>query len=94
MIQAPCSFLITYRFFQICDTYSRHLYVPMLANTPVLVGSSKFRSRGRLPALSYIHSNMVSKDWRHDIISLSPLGPVSQKNDHKCKIGESKIYIY
>ncbi|KAL5012393.1 hypothetical protein ScPMuIL_010944 [Solemya velum] len=43
------------REYEICDTYPRHLYVPVTATTPVLVGSSKFRSRGRLPVLSYLH---------------------------------------
>jgi myotubularin-related protein 6/7/8 len=42
-------------FLQICDTYPRNLYVPASATTPILVGSSKFRSRGRLPALSYLN---------------------------------------
>ncbi|KAL3880470.1 hypothetical protein ACJMK2_032706 [Sinanodonta woodiana] len=41
--------------YEICDTYPRHIYVPACATTPVLVGSSKFRSRGRLPVLSYLH---------------------------------------
>ncbi|XP_064607612.1 myotubularin-related protein 8-like isoform X2 [Liolophura sinensis] len=41
--------------YEICDTYPRHIFVPASASTPVLVGSSKFRSRGRLPALSYLH---------------------------------------
>ncbi|XP_077983643.1 phosphatidylinositol-3,5-bisphosphate 3-phosphatase MTMR6-like [Glandiceps talaboti] len=41
--------------YDICETYPRKLFVPAVATTPVLVGSSKFRSRGRLPALSYFH---------------------------------------
>ncbi|XP_052793920.1 myotubularin-related protein 6-like isoform X1 [Mya arenaria] len=41
--------------YQICDTYPRYLYVPACATTPVIIGSTKFRSRGRLPALSYYH---------------------------------------
>ncbi|KAK3099384.1 hypothetical protein FSP39_003635, partial [Pinctada imbricata] len=43
--------------YELCDTYPSHIFVPTSANTPVLVGSSKFRSRGRLPALSYLHRN-------------------------------------
>ncbi|CAH1777080.1 unnamed protein product [Owenia fusiformis] len=46
--------------YEICDTYSSKLYVPKCASTPVLVGSSKFRSRGRLPALSYLYSNQAA----------------------------------
>ncbi|XP_071086998.1 phosphatidylinositol-3,5-bisphosphate 3-phosphatase MTMR6-like isoform X1 [Haliotis cracherodii] len=41
--------------YELCDTYPSLLYVPACAATPVLVGSSKFRSRGRLPVLSYLH---------------------------------------
>ncbi|XP_025086594.1 myotubularin-related protein 6-like isoform X2 [Pomacea canaliculata] len=43
------------RNYELCDTYPSLLYVPTLATTPMLVGSSKFRSRGRLPVLSYLH---------------------------------------
>ncbi|XP_064637121.1 myotubularin-related protein 8-like isoform X3 [Lineus longissimus] len=42
--------------YEICDTYPRYLYVPQPASTAVLIGSSRFRSRGRLPVLSYLHS--------------------------------------
>ncbi|XP_071951261.1 phosphatidylinositol-3,5-bisphosphate 3-phosphatase MTMR6-like [Antedon mediterranea] len=41
--------------YHICDTYPRQIYVPTSATTPVLVGSASFRSRGRLPVLSYLH---------------------------------------
>ncbi|CAL1548244.1 unnamed protein product, partial [Lymnaea stagnalis] len=42
--------------YDLCDTYPSQLYVPTYATPPVLVGGSKFRSRGRLPVLSYLHS--------------------------------------
>jgi hypothetical protein len=50
-----------YAFFfnQLCDTYPRYLYVPSSATTTVLLGSSRFRSKGRLPVLSYLHRNKV-----------------------------------
>ncbi|ESO88450.1 hypothetical protein LOTGIDRAFT_125960 [Lottia gigantea] len=41
--------------YELCDTYSKYIFVPAVASTPVIMGSSKFRSRGRLPALSYLH---------------------------------------
>ncbi|XP_005111133.2 myotubularin-related protein 6 [Aplysia californica] len=44
------------REYNLCDTYPSQLYVPATASTPILMGSSKFRSRGRLPVLSYLHS--------------------------------------
>lgn len=38
---------------QVCDTYPSDLFVPKSVTLPVIVGSSKFRSRGRFPTLSY-----------------------------------------
>uniref|UniRef100_A0A1A9W9M5 Myotubularin phosphatase domain-containing protein n=1 Tax=Glossina brevipalpis TaxID=37001 RepID=A0A1A9W9M5_9MUSC len=43
--------------YELCDTYPRQIYVPQEANTAMLIGSSRFRSKGRLPALTYLHSN-------------------------------------
>ena len=40
----------------LCDTYPSHLYFPVSASTQVIIASSKFRSRGRLPVLSYLHA--------------------------------------
>ncbi|KRZ44738.1 Myotubularin-related protein 6 [Trichinella pseudospiralis] len=40
---------------QYCDGYPERIFVPKNVPTPVLIGSSKFRSRGRLPVLSYLH---------------------------------------
>lgn len=40
---------------QLCDTYPRYLYVPATASTPIILSSARFRSRGRLPVLSYLH---------------------------------------
>ncbi|XP_030622027.1 myotubularin-related protein 7a [Chanos chanos] len=41
------------REYRVCDTYPADLFVPKSATLPVIVGSSKFRSRGRFPTLSY-----------------------------------------
>uniref|UniRef100_A0A182UBX8 phosphatidylinositol-3,5-bisphosphate 3-phosphatase n=1 Tax=Anopheles melas TaxID=34690 RepID=A0A182UBX8_9DIPT len=46
--------------YELCDTYPQQLYVPAEANTQILLGSSRFRSKGRLPALTYLHSNKAS----------------------------------
>ncbi|XP_075166407.1 myotubularin related protein 6 isoform X2 [Haematobia irritans] len=46
--------------YELCDTYPRQIYVPQGANTAMLIGSSRFRSKGRLPALTYLHSNKAS----------------------------------
>ncbi|KAF8781398.1 Myotubularin-related protein 8 like protein [Argiope bruennichi] len=46
--------------YEICDTYPKYLYVPSSASSTILVGSSRFRSRGRLPVLSYLHRNMAA----------------------------------
>uniref|UniRef100_A0A672HRA1 Uncharacterized protein n=1 Tax=Salarias fasciatus TaxID=181472 RepID=A0A672HRA1_SALFA len=41
------------RQYKVSDTYPAEVFVPESATPPVIVGSSKFRSRGRFPALSY-----------------------------------------
>lgn len=46
--------------YELCDTYPRYLYVPSSASTTVLLGSSRFRSKGRLPVLSYLHRNKAA----------------------------------
>ncbi|XP_067631302.1 myotubularin-related protein 6 isoform X2 [Eurosta solidaginis] len=46
--------------YELCDTYPRQIYVPQEANTAMLIGSSRFRSKGRLPVLTYLHSNKAS----------------------------------
>lgn len=38
---------------QVCDTYPADLLVPQSVTLPIILGSSKFRSRGRFPTLSY-----------------------------------------
>ncbi|XP_074771384.1 phosphatidylinositol-3,5-bisphosphate 3-phosphatase MTMR6 isoform X3 [Athene noctua] len=45
------------RDYKICETYPKELYVPRTASKPIIVGSSKFRSKGRFPVLSYYHKN-------------------------------------
>jgi myotubularin-related protein 6/7/8 len=42
-----------------CDTYPPLIYVPTSATKPMIIGSSKFRSRARLPVLTYLHPNGV-----------------------------------
>lgn len=46
--------------YDLCDTYPRHIYVPVDTTTSILMASSKFRSKGRLPALTYLHPNKAS----------------------------------
>ncbi|XP_067842139.1 myotubularin-related protein 6 isoform X2 [Heptranchias perlo] len=41
------------RGYKVCDTYPTDLYVPRCVSKPIIVGSSKFRSKGRFPTLSY-----------------------------------------
>ncbi|XP_047740293.1 myotubularin-related protein 6 isoform X2 [Hyalella azteca] len=45
---------------QICDTYPKELYVPASATKNVIIGSSKFRSKGRFPVLTYLHTNQAA----------------------------------
>ncbi|CAF2973142.1 unnamed protein product [Rotaria sp. Silwood2] len=46
--------------FDMCDTYPPLIYVPTSTTKSMLIGSSKFRSRGRLPVLTYLHPNGAS----------------------------------
>ncbi|XP_012287282.1 myotubularin-related protein 6 isoform X2 [Orussus abietinus] len=46
--------------YELCDTYPRYLIVPSTCANNILKGSAKFRSRGRLPVLTYLHSNMAA----------------------------------
>lgn len=41
------------RDYKVCETYPKELYVPKSATPPMIMGSSNFRSKGRLPVLSY-----------------------------------------
>uniref|UniRef100_A0A3Q3VTZ3 Myotubularin phosphatase domain-containing protein n=1 Tax=Mola mola TaxID=94237 RepID=A0A3Q3VTZ3_MOLML len=43
------------RDYKVCGTYPRDLYVPITASKPIIVGSSKFRSKGRFPVLTYFY---------------------------------------
>jgi myotubularin-related protein 6/7/8 len=38
-----------------CDTYPEKLWFPTSATKQILIGSAKFRSRARLPVLTYFH---------------------------------------
>uniref|UniRef100_UPI003AAB719B myotubularin-related protein 7b n=1 Tax=Centroberyx gerrardi TaxID=166262 RepID=UPI003AAB719B len=46
--------------YRVCDTYPSELFVPKSATPAVIVGSSRFRSRGRFPALSYFHQDTLA----------------------------------
>jgi len=46
--------------YEICDTYPHVLHVPATALDSIVRGSAGFRSRGRLPVLSYLHANGAS----------------------------------
>ncbi|XP_029852722.1 myotubularin-related protein 8 isoform X4 [Aquila chrysaetos chrysaetos] len=41
--------------YEICNTYPPEIVVPRAANKAVVIGSSRFRSRGRIPVLSYLY---------------------------------------
>ncbi|XP_028258666.1 myotubularin-related protein 7-like isoform X2 [Parambassis ranga] len=46
--------------YRVCDTYPSELFVPKSATPAIIVGSSRFRSRGRFPALSYFHQDTLA----------------------------------
>ena len=43
--------------YEICDTYPRYFLVPATATNKVMIGCSRFRSRGRMPVLTYLNKN-------------------------------------
>ncbi|KAK3728847.1 hypothetical protein QZH41_020231 [Actinostola sp. cb2023] len=45
----------TNRGYKICETYPDTLFVPTSATEEIIYGSSRFRSRGRFPVLSFYH---------------------------------------
>ncbi|KAH9408592.1 Myotubularin- protein 6 [Tyrophagus putrescentiae] len=46
--------------YKLCDTYPLTLYVPTMASVYTIQGSANFRSKSRLPVLTYLHSNKAS----------------------------------
>ena len=46
--------------YDICDTYPHILFVPSAASDATIRASASFRSRGRLPVLTYLHENGAS----------------------------------
>lgn len=43
--------------YELCPTYGARLYVPAGVNKAVLQGCAKYRSKGRMPALSFLYRN-------------------------------------
>ena len=41
----------------LCATYPKRLFVPTKAPQSVIEGSARFRSKSRLPVLTYLHKN-------------------------------------
>ncbi|XP_051559899.1 myotubularin-related protein 7-like isoform X2 [Myxocyprinus asiaticus] len=62
--------------YRLCDTYPSELFVPKSASPAVIVGSVKFRSRGRLPVLSYFHRDTSASICR----SSQPLSGFSARS--------------
>ncbi|XP_030643738.1 myotubularin-related protein 7b [Chanos chanos] len=62
--------------YRVCDTYPSDLYVPKSATPAVIVGSAKFRSRGRFPVLCYYHRDTSASICR----SSQPLSGFSARS--------------
>ncbi|CAH8518225.1 unnamed protein product [Heterobilharzia americana] len=62
--------------FEVCSTYPSLLCVPNMISKNILYGSSRFRSRGRFPVLTYLHPNGKSALCR----SSQPLAGFSSKS--------------
>ena len=52
--------------YKACDTYPEKLWFPSTATQQVLAGSCKFRSRSRLPALTYFYKATSAAICRYE----------------------------
>ena len=50
--------------FKLCMTYPEHLVVPKAINNSQVEGCAKFRTKSRLPALTYYHRETGTSIWR------------------------------
>ena len=50
--------------FDLCRTYPQLLVVPRAVSNSVVEGCSKFRTKNRLPALTYYHKETGTSIWR------------------------------
>jgi len=46
--------------YSLCPTYPKDLFVPAIASQSIIEGSARFRSKGRLPVLTYLHRNQAA----------------------------------
>lgn len=46
--------------YELCDTYPRHLTVPKAVSEEEIRECAKFRSKGRLPVLSWLHPDSLA----------------------------------
>uniref|UniRef100_A0A8D3BBA9 Myotubularin phosphatase domain-containing protein n=1 Tax=Scophthalmus maximus TaxID=52904 RepID=A0A8D3BBA9_SCOMX len=68
------------RDYKVCETYPRDLYVPITASKPIIVGSSKFRSKGRFPVLTYFY-----QEKKAAVCRCSHLLQAISKANHNCR---------
>ncbi|KAL3312544.1 Myotubularin- protein 6 [Cichlidogyrus casuarinus] len=92
--------------YQICESYPQLVCVPNSASSITLVGSSKFRSKGRLPVLTYLHPTNHSSLCRssqplsgfnnkctEDILMLDLIRRNNTSSDHLLHIVDARPHI-
>ena len=86
--------------YKLCPTYPTWLFVPSEATQQIVVGSAKFRSQGRLPALSFLYEPTGAAICRCSQPCVGITGNRSEFDEKmvSCirmanKKGKSKIYI-
>ena len=62
--------------YELCETYPSKLIVPAASSDAMLIASARFRSKGRLPVLSYFHK----KNWAVICRCSQPLSGFSQRS--------------
>ncbi|RDD41788.1 Myotubularin [Trichoplax sp. H2] len=63
--------------YSLCDTYPSHIYVPITVGDEVIKRCAQFRSRGRIPCLSWYDASHGSFIMRSAQPSVGPMGKYS-----------------
>ena len=92
--------------FQLCETYPAYLIVPATLSDEHIIACSKFRTKNRLPALSYYHKANGVSMWRssqnmngvlnyrsmEDEIMITEIGKTANRSSNM--INNSRVIIY
>ncbi|KAF2988322.1 hypothetical protein EK904_007635 [Melospiza melodia maxima] len=72
--------------YEVCSTYPPEIVVPRAATKAVVMGSSRFRSRGRIPVLSYLYKENNDEQMLQAIREANPGCPFMYVVDTRPKL--------